>query len=465
MTISKHNHVNNIWFKLDSAIHARKNRDPLDVWKVAEEHHNMAKYRPKTIDHAELVEISSRHEETSYMLHNIENDRYIAFGEKELFLWYKMDGQHNVKDLFVELTMEYGLVGQTVVLSFIRMLKDNGFLQKKPTSVFQAISSDILSHSIFYQLKRVVNYLLHVRLTTKKADAFFERLYGRVSFVFSRPALVIIAGLLALDLFLASYLLFIKHETLLIRPETGAGSHDVIIMMLVAYISVFIHELAHGLTVKHYGRKVLRAGFMLVFGNPIAYVDTTDIWMKGHSARIGVSFAGPCINGVIGAVLLLKAIILPEHVYQNLMVHAGILNSLLFVINLVPFMETDGHYIIQDWFEQPRLRKDSLEFVRKGMWKKFRGHEKWDKADFGHLIYGTIALAGLGYMIAAGIHLWMHTGRHLLDAALRRPFMVVEVLTFTVIMVLLIALFRIRHPANRGRKSHFTDVLQARLNG
>ncbi len=117
--------------------------------------------------------------------------------------------------------------------------------------------------------------------------------------------------------------------------------------------------------------------------------------MKGRVSRIGVSFAGPCVNGVIGAVLLILALVFPESIHENLTLHAGLINSLLFVVNLVPFTETDGHYIIQDWLMQPQLRKESLEFMRRNLWIKLIKMEKWHKKELGYLSYGSISVIGI----------------------------------------------------------------------
>lgn len=462
MILEEKSNEKNIWLLVEKALHARKDKKGLNIWSIADEHYNLAKYRPRKNDHVELAEIEEKDGAKSYMLRNPDNDRYIILGEKDLYIWNLMDGKKSVKDLYIELAMEYGLVAQATVFSFIGLLKNDGFLHVKPTSVFQTINHRVRQHKFLYQIKRAMDYLLHARLTTKKADVFFAWLYDGLSGIFRKVAFFLMLGMLAINLGLTSYFVFVKHESMLLTPDTGAGSHDVIAMMVITYLSVFVHEIAHGLTVKHYGRKVLRAGVMLLFGSPIAYVDTTDILMKGRIPRIGVSFAGPCINGVLGCILLVLALVFPESIHENITLHAGLINSLLFVVNLIPFTETDGHYIIQDWLIQPQLRKESLEFLRRGIWKKLVALEKWTKKDFGYMIYGSISVVGICYLIAKGAHLWAFTGRHLLEEALTNPRMVIEVLLFWVALVLLIALSRtiIRW---KGKKTNIAQLLEAHL--
>ena len=49
---------------------------------------------------------------------------------------------------------------------------------------------------------------------------------------------------------------------------------------------IFMHEHAHALTTKHFGRQVTRGGFMLYLGLPAFFVDTSDIWMAPKRARL-----------------------------------------------------------------------------------------------------------------------------------------------------------------------------------
>jgi len=181
-----------------------------------------------------------------------------------------------------------------------------------------------------------------------------------------------------------------------------------------------------------------------MYGSPLPYVDTTDIWMKNYGPRIAVSFAGPCSNGVLGAVFLILAWVIPESIYENLLIHAGIVNSLIFVCNLLPIVESDGHYILQDWLEQPHLREDSLNFIGKGMWRKLAKLEPWTKWDYVHLLYGVIGILGLGYLIITAFHLWEYTFLSIVKEAVLHPRMVLEILSVSINVALLALFWKVR---------------------
>ncbi|MBH1939949.1 M50 family metallopeptidase [Mobilitalea sibirica] len=460
--VDENNDYKNIWDRVENALSIGKSNTEFDLWNSIDEHYNPYKYKPKRKENVEIAQIDSKGGAITYMLRNTANDKYIILGDKELYLWKQMDGSNTVKNLYLELIMEYGLTAQSTLFSFLQILKANNFLHDSSTSVYLEIDKTLSRHKILYRVKSVINFLMSARLTTKKADQFFAWLYKRLKVVYHKISFFLMLVMLIINLGLTSYFLFYKHETILLTPHTGPGSHDVIYLMVITYFSVFIHEIAHGLTVKHYDRKVLRAGFMLLFGSPIAYVDTTDILMKGRYRRIGVSFSGPCINGVIGGILLFIALIHPESIHENLMLHAGLVNSMLFVLNLIPFTETDGHYIIQDWLMMPQLRQESLRFLKLDIWKILIGKEKWQKKHFGFLFYGSISVLGIYYLLMKGIHLWAHSGQHLLEEALSNPRMVIEVILFWVFLVLLIVFLR-RIARYRSKKNSITNLLEFRL--
>src|SRR4029079_14978785 len=58
-------------------------------------------------------------------------------------------------------------------------------------------------------------------------------------------------------------------------------------------LALACHELGHALATKHAGRRVAAAGFLVYFGIPSVFVDTTDVWMSGRRARLLTTAAGP----------------------------------------------------------------------------------------------------------------------------------------------------------------------------
>ncbi len=432
-----------IWGSLASALEERPQPDETGaaegtgLWYFAKDNGKYSEYKPKTNNNFEIATIKENNGNITYMLRNTKENKYISLGEKELFVWNLLDGENTVKDINMVFLDEYGFLGDRIIFNLLYLLRINGFLLARSHTMEQILATRLNRPSVLMRIKHAAGFFVHSNITTRRADGVFAWLYHRGGYLlYNRVFFAFAAAMLVASLFMSAYYVFVLRQPILLVPGE-ASSRDVVIFMLVSYISLAIHESAHGLTVKHYGRQVLKGGFVVLLGYPIAYVDTTDVWMTGKGPRIAVSFAGPFINGVLGGALLLSAWFMPEGFLSYLLHKAGLLNSLLFVANLLPILETDGHYIIQDWCERPRLRTEALAFVKKDAWLKLARREKWDKMDFVFLAYGLIAVGGIIYLLTMGIHLWFSTMQYVGKAITARPVMAAEILFFLVGMTLL----------------------------
>lgn len=419
---------------------------PDDIWQLTEGRLNLAKYRPAKVTDAEVAEVSTKAGEERYALRNPHNDKYIIIGNKELFLWNLMDGQNTVKDMAMEYISKYGILGSELLMELLDTLKDDAFLEESPAPVFQSLTLRFRNSRFVAPFIRALVFFVHGTLTTRKADRYFNWLYTHAGHVFfTRPMLVIALLLLLADITFFIYLFFIQHVGLLVSFSDPSDHvyDDFIFMILNFFIAVIIHEHAHALTVKYYGRKVLRGGFMLYFGVPLAFVDTTDIWMKPRKARIAVSFAGPFANALLGGLFFSIAAFLPDSILRSILWQAGILNTILFLLNLLPIAETDGHYIIQDYLEMPRLRTLSLNFIKSGMWQKMARRERWVKNDFILFFYGLIFIAGVILTLYLGLHFWLTTIEPLVKAAFLQPTLTLEILGVLVIIMITFVIIRL----------------------
>ena len=55
-----------------------------------------------------------------------------------------------------------------------------------------------------------------------------------------------------------------------------------VLLLALNVVALACHELGHALATKHAGRRVPAAGFLVYFGIPSVFVDTTDVWMAGR---------------------------------------------------------------------------------------------------------------------------------------------------------------------------------------
>ena len=146
----------------------------------------------------------------------------------------------------------------------------------------------------------------------------------------------------------------------------------VIGLIVANLVSVLVHEMAHALTVKHYGREVRRGGFMIYFGMPAFFVDTTDIWLEGKRARLAVTWAGPYSGLILAGLASIVLVVWPGFALNPLLFQFAILSYFTVFLNLNPLLELDGYYLLMDCLEIPMLRRRSLAFIRGGLWGKIK---------------------------------------------------------------------------------------------
>src|SRR6202011_3487336 len=92
---------------------------------------------------------------------------------------------------------------------------------------------------------------------------------------FKRPVLLLAVVIAALGLggFIAD--LLGGHD--FFAPLGSSVLLGCVALVVAYYVATFIHESAHALTCKHFGRRVDQGGFMLFYLMPAFYVDVTDV--------------------------------------------------------------------------------------------------------------------------------------------------------------------------------------------
>jgi putative peptide zinc metalloprotease protein len=147
--------------------------------------------------------------------------------------------------------------------------------------------------------------------------------------------------------------------------------------MIPAYLTVVflcgvIHESSHALVAKSYGVHVTAAGFMLNYLHPAFYVDVSGInLLSSLRARINVLLAGIMANNVLITLSLLAYIFWQGHVGALYFLLVVWTNVILAVINLSPFVELDGYYVLLALFDEPAFRTTAMKSFRQGGPKRF----------------------------------------------------------------------------------------------
>ena len=127
-----------------------------------------------------------------------------------------------------------------------------------------------------------------------------------------------------------------------------------------------IHETAHGLVGKHFGAKIEKMGFSLMYFAPSFFCDSTQVLVTGGKwARIATAIAGIWLDLVVCFFATIEwwatATGMPVHdwAYKVMMV-TGVGVSLL---NLNPLIKLDGYLIFSELVAEPSLKETSTAYL------------------------------------------------------------------------------------------------------
>ncbi|MBN1889492.1 MAG: hypothetical protein JW850_15970, partial [Thermoflexales bacterium] len=261
------------------------------LWSWLKSQVNAAAYRPRA---APGIVARRLHEDgvTYYVLKNSTNSAYLKLGEQDYALWAWMDGSRTVKDLVVAFFERYQTLAFGRISSLVDELKVAGFLVDKPTHLFQQIRSHLAQRDWTYRWRQLASAFVQREFSLRDIDPWISAVYrygGWLLFTPLAQGLFIVVLLGGLWGFIQ---VLIEHRYTIVA--TG-GSYwlGLLLLWAVNFGLIIIHEHAHALTTKHFGRQVKRGGILIYYGFPAFFVDTMDIWMEPKLRRIAVTWAGP----------------------------------------------------------------------------------------------------------------------------------------------------------------------------
>jgi putative peptide zinc metalloprotease protein len=289
-----------------------------------------------------------------------------------------------------------------IVADLVANLRQHGFLSDPPLAVYRSLDDALEAQSAEGWGQHVLRALRGRTFSFGGVDAFYSALYRALGWVFfTRPFLALFALVAAAGFGAFLLLLYQPVTERVFEVQTVGG---LVAFWAALLLSFALHESAHALAVKHYGRRVPRGGVMLYYGMPAAFVDTSDIWMAGRKARIVVSAAGPLCDLLVGGVAAIAALSFPEWSLVGGAYRLAVACYVATLFNLNPLLELDGYFILVDALRLPDLRRRALAFVGGPLWQKVRKGAPFSKEDRFFGVYGLLTAAYT--LLASGLAFW-----------------------------------------------------------
>ena len=313
--------------------------------------------RPRVRSGYALKRLEAGEGNRRWVLRDLRSDTFLRLSDNDAQIFEQLDGSRSLVDLIGDAEQRFGAGGPARLARLLADLGERGFLAgvagATPAGGEEAPEG---------RLKR----LFRPRTKTfASVGAAFERLYRRGGWVlFTRPALIALAVLMAAGLGVFAYLIAGRYGTpFVVAQKIGLGG---LVFLGGRFVVVAIHECAHGLAMASFGRRVERAGVKLLLVFPYAFVDTSEAWFEPRRRRIAISAAGPVSDFSAGAVFSLCCLLLGEGAVRDVFFQLAFAAYVGAFFNLNPFIDRDGYQMLVDVLREPGLRRRAkAQFARR----------------------------------------------------------------------------------------------------
>ncbi|RRR74416.1 MAG: cyclic nucleotide-binding domain-containing protein [Candidatus Viridilinea halotolerans] len=393
-----------IYAALNDRLAAPAPTESSEIYGNVKQRTDVAQYRPCR---AEGVDAEELHEDGhDYTILSTAAGRYLRLSPVEAELWRAMDGSRTVAELgMLAFTRFRQLV---LVADLVEGLRQGGFLADAPVGVYRALCTHQDEQGIKGWSRRVWRNLQTRKVQLDGVDAVAAQIYrwGGWS-LFTLPFLGLMALLVGMG---AGFFSLVAsgqwHAYSLI--DTGNLGPSLFALWVALLCSFALHELAHAVAVKHFGRRVLSGGVMLYYAMPAAYVDTSDIWRAGRRPRIIVSLAGPLCDLLVGSVAAILAVVLPMGWAGEAAYRLAAACYIAAICNLNPLLELDGYYMLSDWLRLPNLRARALGFIAGPLWQKLQTRAPFGREERIFTLYGSLAALYTTLAIVLAVVFWQN---------------------------------------------------------
>jgi putative peptide zinc metalloprotease protein len=335
---------------------------------------------------------------------------YFRIGEREALVLERLDGCHSREQIGAAYQAAFGhplLDGSWNNL--MQLFTERGLLEgTTPASAASGVRTEPEENALNFRF-------------------FFwnpDRLMGRIAPYFrwlvNAPAMCLWAGLVLLaELAIAPHWPQLWDEALRFNGLTVL-LRALLLVAIYALVTV-VHETGHAVACKRYGGEVREMGVLLRYFIFTAYTKVDDILLfHRRSWRVQVLAIGPLINlSVLPPALLLWYWAPPDSVARMVAVDLLVWFHIGSLLQLLPFLQSDGYFIFAQWLKMPELRKDASAYLagRTLAWLSGRRLAPMSPrcARFAvpvYVVYGLAAFGVTGAAVAYVLHRYASSLQH-----------------------------------------------------
>lgn len=351
-----------------------------------------------------------------FVIKNPDTGRFFQVGEAEYAIMRLMNGERTIGEIREECARAHQMDVEAALLeTFSLQLGTAGCLEL----IERGHQAAFLAPKRAAWGMRLLGNILYWRVAAINPDRFITWLAPRVAFLFT-PLFVALAVFMfgcAVTVLTLNGPTF-AHESSLLGSLRGLG-----LLWLTVGLTICLHELAHGVTCKHYGGRVPEMGFLMILITfPCFFTNVSDAWLfPKRSQRLWVTASGVFFEAFLWSLwVFIWRLTAPESTLHQMALAAVAASGTGMLLSVNPLIKFDGYYFLSDLLEIPNLRSRSFAHLGRWLWQLITGAPVVNAMIPAPMrrIYTRYGLLALGYtlLILVGIStmiggfLWRYFG-------------------------------------------------------
>lgn len=280
------------------------------------------------------------------VLWNSEATNYFLVGEDELYVWEKLDGETSLADIVERFNLERGEISAEEVLSFAQNLVEQDLATIEGYKVVKRKARDWFIEVFSFNTERFFELPFF---------DFLEKIKPKYTLLSSFAFIILVLVLCYNDL----VRLILSSSTYSFMGSTIIGW---LFYIYVVTIPVFaIHEFFHAIACRMCNVSPGKFGFGILYLNTVFFTSADEIIFAEKAHRIFVQIAGILGNLVTGFAALLFFHFLGSGPY-NIISMFTFFSLTIALMNLFPFLRSDGYYVLTDLFDFPALGPETWQY-------------------------------------------------------------------------------------------------------
>jgi putative peptide zinc metalloprotease protein len=279
---------------------------------------------------------------------------YFRLNELQYQVVMLFDGDRTPEDVQRVAAMQLGTsLTAEEVRDFVGLLEKESFWYRTPQEESVALCQDLLEKR-HRRLQHDYGDLSSIILVSFDPDRFLTWVNRHFGWIYSRWFTYwSLFMLLVAMIILGSHWQQVWADSVNFYNLTGRGFGHFLNFLAVFLVLGAMHEMAHGLTCKHYGGGVHRMGAMLVYLAPCVFCDVSQAWVYGDRwERMACVFWGVWSEVVLCTYASVVWWLTPPGTMVHQVAYLIVLSGGIFcvLLNWNPLAKMDGYMLMTEFF-------------------------------------------------------------------------------------------------------------------